>query len=482
VNSSRAAYIPSLSGKPGRLSLPDTGGFTLNEENVMTVPGSLSDFRARVAEDALAVAGEARRLAETTKPSLGIFWAISPPPTIAPSQGPLAGLPFGVKDNVEVGGLPTTSGTPALLGSIPAQDAEVVARLRNAGADMVGKTGMHELGFGTTSNNATFGAVHNPTDPLRGPGGSSGGSAAAVAAGIVPFSVGNDTGGSMRIPAAFCGVVGMRPTLGRYPGQGMITLSPTRDTSGIFAHTVEDVAEVDAVIMGESSLVALPAQQIRLGVPRPGFFSLLSTEVREATEKAIETFRAAGVTVIDTEVVDAHKVAEFAAFPIVAFETVEGFETYLKTLAEPFRSLTLADVAAQVASPDVKAIMHNMLANPISRELYVEGLAAKDTLVDAYATALAADHLDALIYPTVPVTAPIIGETTVDVEGVALPHFPTTIRNTDPGSLTGQPSLSIPLPRAAGGLPIGLGIEGALWADRHILAVAATLERILAES
>ncbi len=445
-----------------------------------SLPGSLADFHARIAADAGAVASQARHLADETKSTLGIFWAISEKPTGEPVGGPLAGIPFGVKDNVEAAGLPTTSGTPALLGSVSARDAEVVARLRAAGADMIGKTGMHELGFGTTSNNATFGAVHNPVDPTRVPGGSSGGSAAAVAAGIVPFSIGNDTGGSMRIPASFCGVVGMRPSIGRYPGQGMIALSPTRDTAGIFAHTVADVAEVDAIIMGEEPLIAIEATNIRLGVPRPGFFDLLSAEVRAATESAIEVFRAAGVTIIDTEVVHAQRIAEFAAMPVVAYETLAGFDAYLSTLPEPYGSLTIDEVAARVASPDVSAILEHMLAEPVSPDTYRQALAARDTLALAYAQALAADNLDALIYPTVPVTAPVIGEITVEIEGVALPHFPTTIRNTDPGSLTGQPSLSIPLPRAAGELPIGLGIEGALGADRHLLAVAATLEALLA--
>jgi mandelamide amidase len=126
--------------------------------------------------------------------------------------------------------------------------------------------------------------------------------------------------------------------------------------------------------------------------------------------------------------------------------------------------------------------MEHLLAEPVSCEAYEQALDAKAILTGAYTDALAGNNLDALIYPTVPVTAPLIGETTVDVDGVAHPHFVTTIRNTDPGSLTGQPSLSIPLPRAAGQLPIGLGIEGAMGDDRHVLAVAATLENILSHA
>jgi mandelamide amidase len=448
------------------------------------VPGSIDDFRQRLIADPGAVAREARAAAHGLGTELGIYWAINES-LPAGSAGPLAGLPFCVKDNVKVAGLPTTSGTPALRGAIPPRDAELVARLKSAGADFVGKVGLHELGFGTTSNNGMFGPVRNPRDPSRVPGGSSGGSAAAVAAGLVPFSIGNDTGGSMRIPAAFCGVVGMRPSTHRYPGAGANVISPSRDTCGVFAHTVSDVALVDGVITGETDLPEFDLATLRLGVPRRDFFDKLQPEVRSAIESALAHIRDAGVTLVEMELVasdgrSVHQLAEFAAFPLVAFETLHNFEKNLKELDAPYNALTISDIAAQVASPDVKAVLEHMIAEPISEELYAQTLEAKALILETYERAFIDHRLDAIVYPMVGIVAPVIGGSTVNVDGEEMPHFQTTIRNTDPGSTSGQPGVSIPVPVAAGAMPVGLGIEGPVNSDRRLLSVSALLEKVLA--
>ena len=448
------------------------------------VPGSIADFQGRLSAHPAEVAKQARLAAHGLGTELGIYWAIkdSLPGELS---GPLAGLPFSVKDNVKVAGLPTTSGTPALRGAIPPHDAEVVARLKDAGADFVGKVGLHELGFGTTSNNGMFGPVRNPRDPSRVPGGSSGGSAAAVAAGLVPFSIGNDTGGSMRIPAAFCGVVGMRPSTHRYPGAGANVISPSRDTCGVFAHTVADVALVDGVITGQTELPAIEISQLRLGVPRRDFFEKLQPEVRSAIENALELIKAAGATLVEMELVasdgrSVHELAEFGAFPLVAYETLHNFEKNLKELDAPFNALTISDIAAEVASPDVKGVLEHMIAEPISDELYAQTLEAKALILETYENAFKDLKLDALVYPLVGFVAPVIGGSTVEIEGEELPHFPTSIRNTDPGSMSGQPGLSIPVPVAAGALPVGLGIEGPVNSDRRLLSISALLEKALA--
>ena len=175
-----------------------------------------------------------------------------------------------------------------------------------------------------------------------------------------------------------------------------------------------------------------------------------------------------------------HELAEFAAFPLVAYETIHNFEKNLKELDAPFNALSISDIAAQVASPDVKAVLEHMIAEPISDELYSQTLAARDLILETYADAFARDSLDAFVYPLLGFVAPVIGGSTVNVDGEELPHFQTSIRNTDPGSTAGQPGISIPVPVPAGALPVGLGIEGPVNSDRRLLSVSALIESALA--
>ncbi|MCZ2820713.1 amidase family protein [Modestobacter sp. VKM Ac-2977] len=197
---------------------------------------SLDQVRQQViassAEAVVAASGQrAREVAE-----LGVFLSLADHPE--PGEGLLAGVPLAVKDNLDTRDLPTTGGTPALRDSRPGRDHHAVARLRAAGAAVLGKTNLHELAFGITSNNAAFGPVRNPHDPARSAGGSSGGSAVAVATGVVPIALGTNTGGSLRVPAAHCGVVGWRPTTGRWGTGRTVPISRTRDTAGVLATSV----------------------------------------------------------------------------------------------------------------------------------------------------------------------------------------------------------------------------------------------------
>ncbi|WP_454851318.1 amidase family protein [Promicromonospora soli] len=195
--------------------------------------------------------------------------------------GELAGIPFAVKDNIDVAGTPTTAGSPLLAHGAPSIDAGIVSMLREAGAELIGKTNMHELAFGITSNNAHFGPVRNPLDPARTAGGSSGGSAAAVALGIVPFSIGTDTGASVTVPASFCGVVGFRPSTGRYPGDGIVNLSWTRDTAGLHTRSVQDARIVDRAITRS----ALRESGGRLGGVRIGVLSNRFADAADEIER-----------------------------------------------------------------------------------------------------------------------------------------------------------------------------------------------------
>lgn len=395
-------------------------------------------------------------------------------------KGAGQGFDYAVKDNINTTSFATTGATNGLRGSIPTANASIIDRLASAGATLTGKLNMHELALGTTSDNGSFGAVLNPADRTRSPGGSSGGSAAAVAGGLVDFALGSDTGGSMRIPAAFCGVVGMRPTTGRFPTDGMLGISHTRDTPGVMARSVEKVAAVDALITGETESPPLALNQLRLGLPRNGFFDDLSPEVATVVEFALMKIEEAGATLIETDVVDAVALAPEAGLNVVAYEAVRLLPAYLATLSEPYRSMSLGELISQVASPDVRGALDHFVSDPISDEQYAAALDVRALIQRAYKEAFDRDNLDALLYPTVAIVAPELHATTVTYSGLERGIFPTCIRNTDPGSFAGQPSVTIPIPRAQGALPVGLGIEGPVNSDRRLLSISALLEKALA--
>jgi len=399
-------------------------------------------------------------------------------------SGVLAGVPFGVKNNIDVGGHPAFAGSDGFLTRTSSLESPVVTALKSAGCILAGTLNMHELALGTTSANAAFGFVKNPHDTSRSPGGSSGGSAAAVASGLVAFALGSDTGGSCRIPAAYCGIVGFRPTTGRYSDQGLLGISPSRDTIGVLASSVADVTTVDSVITGEAHTPTIELATIRLGVPRAGFYELLSREVELAVSSALEHLSAAGVTLVETEIVGSHECRE-VGFSLVGYEAPReilralGASTAPKTPLSDADRAMLAEFALKVASPDVADTLNHFIAEPISEETYEWACAERIQLQEAYARSFAEDELDAIVYPTVGIVAPVHGEHAVLLQGTEYPLFPFSIRNTDPGSIAGQPSLSIPLPRSEGELPIGLGIEGARGNDRELLALADVMSEAL---
>ena len=395
----------------------------------------------------------------------------------------LAGTTFGAKNNIAVKGLPMRAGSPAISDHAQSASAEVVTRLERAGAVCIGSLNMHELALGTTSNNTFFGPVRNPCDPEHVAGGSSGGSAAAVADGSVAFSLGTDTGGSCRIPAAYCGVVGFRPSTGRYPVEGVFMISPTRDTVGVFANNVSDIALVDEAITGPSPLPQVDLDKLTIGLPRPGFYSELSPEVATVVEFAIEQLEEAGISFVDVEVTGSHNIA-MAGLHIVAYEAPREVLRYLgeESHQDPFTEAQLKKLrtfSAAIASPDVHTIFTHFVESPISEATYLAALAQRKELQESYDRVFAENALDALVYPVVGIVAPRIGQDTVNIAGMESPLFPYSIRNTDSGSLAGQPSLSLPIPRLPGALPVGLGVEGIRGDDRRLLAISGVIENIL---
>src|SRR5260221_5176514 len=226
-------------------------------------------------------------------------------------RGPLHGIPVSLKDNIHTKGIRTTAGSKILKDFVPKEDAVVVRQLKEAGAVFLGKANMHEFAYGVTSNNPHYGPVHNPWDLKHIPGGSSGGSAAAVAAGLCYARIGTDTGGSIRIPASLCGIAGLKPTLGRISCEGIIPLSPSFDCAGPLARTVSDVASLTGILytrVGHEPSMAKPStlranpRKFCLGIPQQLFFDALSSEVRKAFDAALGDLSHAGVTTKDVSI------------------------------------------------------------------------------------------------------------------------------------------------------------------------------------
>ncbi len=395
--------------------------------------------------------------------------------------GRLAGLPVPVKDNFDTADMTATGGTPGLRDHRPARNAPVLERLAAEGAYVMGKLNMHELAFGITSNNAAFGAARNPYDPARIPGGSSGGSGAAVAARMAPVAMGTDTGGSVRIPAALCGVAGFRPTTGRYSQEGIVPISNTRDTAGPLARSVEDLALFDSVIAGApGDLPDVSLEGARIGVPRAHFYDDLDPETERVANEALAALAAAGAVLIDADMPDIPKLDEAAGFPIALYETVVELNRYL---SESGLDLDFAGLADACASPDVAGLLQG-LATPdgaIPEPVYREALTkTRPSLQAAYADWFASNDILAAIFPTTPLPAAPIGEDeTVELNGARVPTFFTFIRNTGPSSVAGIPGVTLPAGLAAGGLPIGIELDGPAGSDRALLALAASVEGVL---
>ena len=396
-------------------------------------------------------------------------------------MGLLHGLPVPVKDSVNTAGIETTVGTRALRGWVPATDATVVARLKAAGAIVLGKTNIHELSFGWTSNNREFGAVHNPYDLARVPGGSSGGTAAAVAARMAPLGVAEDTQGSIRVPAALCGIVGFRPTTGRYPTDGTAPITALFDQIGPQARCVADIVLFDAVMTGGEAVVA-PASLagLRIGVDRGFYFAGLDGAVAAAVEAAMARLADAGVVFVEAGVPGLAGVVG-TAMAIQVHDVVGAVTRYLAESGAPvgFEALhagVSADIAAVFA-----AVALPGAPSGISDDVYVMARdVQRSALQAAMATWFADNRLDAMILPATMVTAPLIGaDDSVAIRGRDVPLATALARNITPGSTLGLPGLVLPVALAPDGLPVAIEIDGPAGHDRRLLAIGAAIEAVL---
>ena len=378
-------------------------------------------------------------------------------------RGPLHGVPVSLKDIIDLRGVATTAASKVRHGHLAPDDAPVVARLRDAGAVFVGKTNLHEFAFGTTNEDSAFGLVRHPLDSNRSPGGSSGGSAASVLDGMAYASIGTDTGGSVRIPAAACGLVGLKPSLGEVPTRGVVPLSQTMDHVGPLCRSVEDAAIVHDALCGRtvSPRSALDVKGLRIGVLRGYFTALLDPQVAAAFETTCRALTAAGAELEDVHILHAGDIAPIYLHIVLS----EAAALHAKTL----------DSHGEDYNPNVRLRLE--MGRYILAEDYVRALRGRDLLIDEVDSLLL--RRDALLLPTLGVPAVKLGALAVKIGSVEEPVRNITLRLTQLFNITGHPAITIPCGATTDGLPIGAQLAGALNRTGDLLVVAAAVEPLL---
>jgi len=378
-------------------------------------------------------------------------------------RGPLHGIPIALKDMIDTASVVTTAGSALFQHRIPATDAEVVRRLKQAGAIVLGKQNLHEFAYGGSSMISFFGEVRNPWNPAHIAGGSSGGSAGAVAAEMCLAGVGTDTAGSIREPAALCGIVGLKPTFGRVSTQGVIPLAPSLDHVGPLTRTVEDAAIVLQAIAvpgsGEESVpdfsarLRNPISETRIGVPREFFYEDLDPEVAAAIEEAISVLQRLGGTVHELEV------------PVPTDRTLQSAESYAVHAGNVARSPELYQPETLRRIRTGEKITSNEVQR-CRREL----AAIRASIQSVF------EKVDVLVTPTTPIPAPMIAELKQNPD-LLRPREILLLRNTRPANVWGLPAISVPCGSTRTGLPIALQIIGAPWDELRVLQVGWAYEQ-----
>lgn len=388
--------------------------------------------------------------------------------------GRLHGLPIPVKDSIHTRALRTTQGTRALAAFRPRDDAEVMERLFAHGAILMGKTNLQELSRGWTSNNLAFGAVRNPHDPSRVPGGSSGGTGAAVAAGIAPLGLGEDTWGSIRVPSAWCGIAGLRPTHGRYPNTGVIPLTRDRfDQVGPMARRVADLALFDACVAEDDSPQgAATLSGARIGIPSQ-FLDGLDADVEGVVEEAFRRLEEAGAVLVRAPLPAELQRAPEVATRIIAGENVGAIGDYLR---EEGTGVSFEQLLAAM-SPNIR--VRYEAAPPTAEELG-EALREREALELSVERHFAEQRIEALAFPPLLATAPPLGDNReMLVRGVSRTLGEVVGRNTALGNVASLPSLVLCAGLTPARLPVGLEFAGPRGTDRRLLGLGLELERAL---
>jgi len=388
-------------------------------------------------------------------------------------RGPLHGIPVALKDNFFTKGVRTTGGSKLFADHVPDYDSAVTEKLLEAGAVIVGKTGLHELAYGVTSNNAHFGTIRNPHNHGRIPGGSSGGSGAAVQSGMVFMAMGSDTGGSIRIPAAYCGTVGLKPTFGRVSRYGMFPLGYSLDHAGPLTRTCRDAVETLNAISGydsrDPSCSTRPAENIRLeeplyvkdlkvGYSEEFFFERIDPAVDKAVNQALRRIEELGATVVRVKLPSIPAIN--TAGRVILFGEASAW-------LEPYHLNRRSEI-----SPEVLALLDQ--GRMVSATDYVNAQRARRTLQREFAQVW--KKVDVLFTPTIPMGAPPIGASTVTLGGVEEDVRAATTKFVRPINVLGLPALSVPCGMTADGLPIGLQIVGPPFGERKVLTAGAAVE------
>jgi aspartyl-tRNA(Asn)/glutamyl-tRNA(Gln) amidotransferase subunit A len=381
--------------------------------------------------------------------------------------GALHGIPLSVKDLIDLEGVPTTAASRVRADHRAPSDAPALGRLRSAGAIFIGKTNLHEFAFGTTGDDSAYGPTRNPHSPDCIAGGSSSGSAVSVATGMAVASVGTDTGGSIRIPAAACGVVGLKPTFGEVSCDGVVALGPTLDHVGPLGRTVDDVAFVYQALAGlEISGAADPSEDtpVRLAVPRAYFLDVLDDEVRTQFEGLLDRLRATGCTIDDVEIPHAEDMATTYRHTVL-YEAVRSHQATLSTRRDDY-------------SPAVRERLK--LGYGVSDTDYEHAQHSRDTLRKEVDAALFTR--DAIVLPTLPIPAPPLGTEKVTLGERSYEIRDLTLRLTQLFDLTGHPALSVPMGTTARGLPCATQLVGGRGETMKLLEVGARYEDVFLRS
>ena len=426
------------------------------------------------------------RRIESVDPTLNSYLTVTAEPALSQAaeaeleiragrkRGPLHGIPYAAKDLVDTSGIRTTVGSRLRAHHVPSSNAAVIEKLDAAGAILIGKTGLHEWAYGITSSNPHFGPVRNPWNPERIPGGSSGGSAAALAAGLCAFSLGSDTGGSIRIPAALCGVTGLKPTFGRISRRGVFPLGHTLDTLGPFGLRVADTAFTYGAIAGYDprdpasvdrpvELPTLPPEPCLkgtvIGVPSSFFFDRFDPEIADAAGNALSVLEGLGAALRSVRTPDVEAANSLHRLILLA-EAASVHRRRLESHRTEF-------------GQDVRALLDQgrfVLATD-----YLDAQRARREFCREFDSVL--DNVDALVIPSVPIPTARIGELEIEVGGKVENVRLATTRNVRALNLTGLPVLSVPCGFRSDGMPVGMQIVGPKYGEAGILTIGHAYEQ-----